>query len=100
VIAPDEVDDALGFTHEIIGLLHQLAVVVEEPHVDEDVAGIELPGLLRLLPAFDLGHLLGRHQHFVHVVLHLLHLDELVDVAFRLGLLIGEALHGVPPGSG
>ena len=61
-----------------------------------DVAGKELAGGLGLLAALDLGDALGRNEHVVDVVAHLLGLDALGDVFVDLVFLAGEDLDDKP----
>jgi hypothetical protein len=80
------------------GLLISVAVLLEEAHLDEDVARVELPHLGGLLAVLDLGDDLGREEDLEDRVVHLLGRLEALDVVLHLVLLAGERVEGEPLG--
>ena len=96
VLGAGKAEDARGLPDEIPGPVDELVVLIEQMHVHDDIAGHELAGGLGLLAALDLGDALGRDQHLVDEIAHLLGLDALDHVVMHLLLLSGENLHGEP----
>ena len=73
---------------------------VVEPHVDENVARIELAGLRGLLAVLNLRNNLGRHQDLDNGIVEFFCFFELLDVGLHLILLSGEGVKSEPLGSG
>src|SRR5690606_31918372 len=71
-------------------------VLVEEMHVDDDVAGIELAVRLALLSAPHFGNALLRNEHFENEVTHLLGFATALDIVPHLQLLSGENVNDIP----
>jgi len=84
------------FANEIPGPANELIVFVEQMHVHDQVTGKELAGRLAFFALLDFRDPLGRNEHFVNQIAHLLGLDSLVDVLLDLVLLAGEHVHHEP----
>jgi hypothetical protein len=70
VLGSGEADHAFHLLDEKPGLLDELAVLIGEVHVDDDVTGEEFLLGLGFLAAADLGNHFGGHQHLADVFGH------------------------------
>ena len=83
-VAANETDDARDFLHEIPRTVDDLALLIVETHLDEDVTRIEFPNFRALLAVLDLGDDLGGQEDGEDRVIELLGLFELLDVVPNL----------------
>src|SRR5204863_9908085 len=72
---------------KIPGAIYQLIILIEQMHVDNEVAGKKLPCRLALFAFFDFRNPLGWNKYFVDDVVHFLGLDALLDILLDLVFL-------------
>src|SRR5207253_8401525 len=65
-------------------------------HVDDQVTRKKFPRRLAFLAFFDFRDALGRNEHFVNQIAHLLGLDTFQDVLAHLVFLSGKHMHDIP----
>ena len=96
VLGSGKADHARSFANEIPRPADELVVLVEQMHVYNQVAREKLPRRLAFLSLFNFRHALGRDEHFVNQIAHLLGLDPLLDVLLDLVLLAGKDVDHEP----
>ena len=65
VLGAGEAEDTIGFLDEIPGLVNELVILIEEMHIDDDVAGEKLPSGLGFFATLDFLNALGGNEDFV-----------------------------------
>jgi hypothetical protein len=96
IFRPGKTDYAGRFPNEIPRPTDELIFLVEEVHVDDEVAREKFPCRLAFLPPLDLRDALGRDEDLENYVAHFLGLDPLLNVLAHLVLLSGEHVDDVP----
>ena len=95
-LATDEADHPLSFLDEIPRFLDNPVIIIEQRHINKNVARPELAGRNRLLLVPHFHYLFHRHQDLFDIFAHFFGLDALFDALFDLLFLARQGVDDKP----